>query len=295
MKQYFFTILMCLSVATAIPAVWNKLIFSKIEFSLTDDTESLLPDHDTSTVSTEHTDSEINVGETASKETHTEETTVNDPATNDTETVTTELIEEKSFTTVDNTYWADALFIGDSRTMGLSEYADLGGAHVFASSGMNVYKIFSEKLAASGNGKQTLEELLSTYTYGKVYIMLGINELGYDFERSVDKYKEMLTTIQTYQPDAIIFLQANLHVTEKQSSSDPLFNNPAIDRMNEEIAALADNKTLFYIDVNVLFDDEQGNLSTDYAGDAAHIYGKYYAQWADWLLTKGIVHSSHKP
>lgn len=291
MKQYLFTILMCLSVITAMPAVWNKLIFSKIEISQNDDSKFPSLNEETQSDVSETASAETLTKETASSEAVTTEVPTEIPTeapTTETADVSTEVPLERSFTTVDNTYWSDALFIGDSRTMGLSEYADLGGAHVFASSGMNVYKVFSENLAVLDTGKQSLEELLAAHTYGKVYIMLGINELGYDFERSVEKYKEMLTTIQTYQPDALFFLQANLHVIQKQSSSDPLFNNPAIDRMNEQIAALADNKTLFYIDVNELFDDEQGNLSTEFAGDAAHIYGKYYAQWAEWLLTKGI-------
>lgn len=291
MKQYLFTILMCLSVITAMPAVWNKLIFSKIEISQNDDSKFPSLKEETQSDVSETAPAETLTKETASNEAVTTEVPAEIPTeapTTETTDVSTEVPLERSFTTVDNTYWSDALFIGDSRTMGLSEYADLGGAHVFASSGMNVYKVFSEKLAVLDTGKQSLEELLAAHTYGKVYIMLGINELGYDFERSVEKYKEMLATIQAYQPDALFFLQANLHVIQKQSSSDPLFNNPAIDRMNEQIAALADNKTLFYIDVNELFDDEQGNLSTEFAGDAAHIYGKYYAQWAEWLLTKGI-------
>ncbi len=39
----------------------------------------------------------------------------------------------------------DVLFIGDSRTVGLSEYGDLGNADVFADSGMSVFNLLDRK------------------------------------------------------------------------------------------------------------------------------------------------------
>lgn len=204
------------------------------------------------------------------------------------EETTDEEDAEKSFVTVDSSYWDDALFIGDSRTVGLSEYADLGGADVFANSGMSVYRVFSEKISMPQGGKQTLEEVLAAKQYGKIYIMMGINELGYNHESTVKKYQEMVEKIHELQPDAILFLGANLHVTEKKSASDKIFNNEAINRINQAVEEMADNKTIFYVDVNEVFDDANGNLDADYTADESHVLGKYYAKWAEWLLTKGI-------
>lgn len=195
---------------------------------------------------------------------------------------------EKTFEPVDITYWEDALFIGDSRTVGLSEYADLGGADVFASSGMSVYKVFSEKVVVPEGGKKTLEEMLTEKQYGKIYIMMGINELGYNHENTVKKFGEMYDKIQELQPDAVLFIGANLHVTGKKSASDKIFNNEAINRLNQAVQEMTDNKTRFYVDVNEVFDDENGNLDVTYTVDESHVLGKYYAQWAEWLLTKGI-------
>ena len=55
------------------------------------------------------------------------------------------------------------------------------------------------------------------------------------------------------------------------------------------LAALADGKTIFYIDINELFDDENGNLRADASGDSTHVYAKYDLDWCDWLCTKAIV------
>ena len=101
--------------------------------------------------------------------------------------------------------------------------------------------------------------------------------------------RDSIDTVRAAQPDAIIFVEANLHVGPSRSSTDATFNNPRIDKLNEKLAALADGKTIFYIDINELFDDENGNLRADASGDSTHVYAKYDLDWCDWLCTKAIV------
>lgn len=181
---------------------------------------------------------------------------------------------------------ADALFIGDSRTVGLMEYAGIEGADFFCSSGMSVFNIYAKPLSVPNVGKLTLEELLNNKKYGKIYIMLGVNELGYPFESIVGKYQGLLEYIENKQPEAFVFIQANLHVSKKRSDGDKYINNAAINRLNGELAALADNTNEFYLDANVLFDDGEGNLSTEKSRDNAHPYGKYYEEWGLWITNK---------
>ena len=135
-------------------------------------------------------------------------------------------------------HFEDTLFIGDSRTVGLKEYADLGEADVFATSGMSVYKVFDTRVQVEGKGKLTLEELLTGRNYKRIYLMLGINELGYEFERSIRKYRSVVEQIEGLQPDAELYLEANLHVTKKKSESDAVYNNRNIDRFNQYILSL---------------------------------------------------------
>lgn len=180
----------------------------------------------------------------------------------------------------------DALFIGDSRTVGLSEYADINGADFFATVGMNVYNIHKDAVSVPSVGKVTLTQLLSYKKYGKIYIMLGINELGYNIDSTIAKYRELIDFVREKQPDALIFIQANLHVTKSRSDSDKVINNPAVDKLNKRLADFADGKTVFYLDANPIFDDPSGNLSSDKAGDSAHPYAKYYAEWGKWIVKK---------
>lgn len=178
----------------------------------------------------------------------------------------------------------DALFIGDSRTVGLMEYAGIDGADYFCTVGMSVYNIHKKPVSVPNVGKVTLTELLNSKKYGKIYIMLGINEVGYKFSSTVEKYSELIEFVKGKQSDAVIFIQANLHVTKSRSDSDKVVNNTAINGLNAELAKLADRKSKFYLDANILFDDKTGALSSDKSEDSTHLYAKYYKEWGEWII-----------
>lgn len=190
--------------------------------------------------------------------------------------------------TVGKEYFDDALFIGDSRTVGISEYGDLNNAIFFANTGMSVYNVFEKNVSVPQVGKLKLEQLLTYKKFGKIYIMLGINELGYNREKTLKKYKDLLKFIQEKQSNAIIYIEANLHVTAERSNKDKTINNININKINNEISQLADNEKIFFIDVNEKFDDENGNLSSNYTQDNVHIYAKYYKEWSDWLSQNAV-------
>ena len=190
--------------------------------------------------------------------------------------------------TVGKEYFDDALFIGDSRTVGISEYGDLNNAIFFANTGMSVYNVFEKNVSVPQVGKLKLEQLLTYKKFGKIYIMLGINELGYNQEKTLKKYKDLLKFIQEKQSNAIIYIEANLHVTAERSNKDKTINNININKINNEISKLADNEKIFFIDVNEKFDDENENLSSNYTYDNVHIYAKYYKEWSDWLSQNAV-------
>ena len=105
-----------------------------------------------------------------------------------------------------------SLFIGDSRTEGLKEYGGLEEAEFFANSGMSSFNLLSTNLTVKDGSKKTLEELLSQHSYERIYLMLGINELGYPPSSVTKKYASIVDWIHQLQPQARIILEANLHV-----------------------------------------------------------------------------------
>ena len=177
-----------------------------------------------------------------------------------------------------------ALFIGDSRTVGIGKYAGITESDFFATTGMSVYSIFKEKVKVGDRAEKcTLETLLAEAQYDRIYLMLGINELGYNLDNTATTYGEVVARLRELQPEAYIYIQANLHVTKKKSDGDKTYNNDRINRLNESISAFADGKQTFYLDVNPVYDDENGAMTAEYTWDEIHLMAKHYALWADYL------------
>lgn len=179
--------------------------------------------------------------------------------------------------------FAGALFIGDSRTVGLSEYGNLGDARIFANTGMSVYNLWSTEVQFAGEGKKKLEDVLSEGSYNTIYLMLGINELGYNYGQTVKKYQEVVDEIKAKEPDAVLALEANLHVTKDKAAKSSVFTNDKINTFNQAVAAIAQEKGCVYLDINALFDDADGNMGAQYSTDGVHVLGKYYSAWSNWL------------
>ena len=191
------------------------------------------------------------------------------------------------FQQVDESYFDDALFIGDSRTVGLRDYTDLSEhADFFCETSLTIYKVMEEDFKNMG----TIKEALENKDYGKIYIMVGINELGRGTtEDFMGKYTEVIDTLHELEPEAKIFIQGILRVTGDKDRSDKIFNNANINARNNAIATLADNQQVFYIEVNEVVCDEEGNLNSNYTSDQIHLLGVYCDLWKQQLLSHGVI------
>lgn len=201
------------------------------------------------------------------------------------------LTTEYPYTTVGEEYFDDAAFLGDSRTMGISDYSGLN-ADFYCENGMTIYKLLDEKgVTYQKTGeKVNMNQILQQKKYGKIYIMLGMNELGYrDTNYFLERYREVLTQIREWQPEAVIFLMANLHVSAEKNNVQTEFNNININAKNVAAATLADGMGIFYLDSNPLFTDENGMLKEDITFDGVHLYANNYMEWKNFLMEHGIV------
>lgn len=196
-----------------------------------------------------------------------------------------------SYMTVDESYFDDAVFIGDSRTVGLYDYAGLDNAAFYASSGLTVYKLFEEPDGKykDGNWPENIGTALGRQQYAKVYLMIGINEMGTgDVDYFMKHYTEAVQRIRQLQPNAIIYLESIMRVTTERSAKGDYITNQGIDERNARIAQLADNQTIFYLDVNSVVCDEAGGLNPEYTFDGVHLYAQYIDIWKQYLMTHAV-------
>ena len=183
-------------------------------------------------------------------------------------------------------YFDDAAFIGDSRTQGLQLYTGLPNATFYATQGLMVDTFFSKKFVKAGGGKITIPDAMKNQTFKKVYIMLGVNELGWAYEKVfIQKYGEVVDKVKELQPDAKIYVQSILPVTKAKSDGDAIYNNTKISRYNELIEQMCREKGVTYLHVADAVGLDNGALPAGSATDGVHLNREYCYKWLDYLKT----------
>lgn len=196
------------------------------------------------------------------------------------------------FQTVGDEYFSDAVFIGDSRTVSLYDYAGWEDATYYCSSGMRLDGVFGEpnRKFKDGNWKENIGDALQTKQFAKVYIMLGINDMGVgDLAYFEDLYRSVIDKIREWQPDAIIYIQGIMRVSTVRSNKGDYINNQAIIDRNEILKTFDNGRDIIYLDVNEVVCDEAGGLTAEYTFDGVHLYAKYVYLWTDYLKEHAIV------
>ena len=208
------------------------------------------------------------------------------------EIVTRRKPEEVEYLSVEDDYFEDAVFIGDSRTVGLYEYAGLEDISTFyASTGLTIYKLFDAPIVEVKGQKQkkTVEEALSEQAFSKIYLMIGINEMGTGTVDSfMETYAQAVEHLRELQPDAVIYLQGIMKVTTERSEQGDYITNEGIEERNERIAKLADYVNIYYLDVNPLICDETGGMEASYTYDGVHLKAQYISIWKDFLKSHAV-------
>ena len=121
---------------------------------------------------------------------------------------------------VGDEYFDDAVFVGDSRTEGLRMYSGLTNARFFSGVGLSVDRVFTDQIVNLNGQYLTVADALRAADYGKVYIMLGMNELGWVYESVyADYYAQIIDIIRETHPDAVIYVQSILPVSQWKDGS----------------------------------------------------------------------------
>ncbi len=187
----------------------------------------------------------------------------------------------------DVSYLDDVLFIGDSRTCTLQQYAGWDNAAFYVKNGLTIWNVFEARIAECEGELVTVEEALSKEKFGKIYIMLGINELGRGTpDTFAEEFAKVVKRLKELQPDAVIVMEAIMHVTETKDAEETYINNAEIDARNEKLKELAEAEGAYWLDVNPVTDEkEKGSLVEEYSFDGVHLKVKYIDVWKDFILS----------
>ena len=189
---------------------------------------------------------------------------------------------------VEDTYFEDAAFLGDSRTEGFHLYSGLKAGAYYYSVGATVESVFSKKVETPA-GKMPLLDAMAEEGCGKIYVMLGVNELGWSkTETFHDQYAKVIDRLRSDHPDAEIILQSILPVSAKQEKKKTYVNNGRIAAYNEVIFQLAEEKDCAFVDAAEAVTDENGCLRAAWNSDGVHLNVKGCRAWLEYLRTHPV-------
>ena len=182
--------------------------------------------------------------------------------------------------------FADAAFVGNSLTVGLMMNTDIPKATFLASTGLNVTSAITDKVAKLSNGKQgTILDALKEKQYGRVYIMFGINEMGWPYPKVFEeKYIQLVNEIKELQPDAKIYIQSILPVNSKAINTNKVFTNDNVNKFNKYVMNVAEQTESKYLDVGSAMKASNGALPENASTDGIHLVHSYCEKWLDYLI-----------
>ncbi len=199
-------------------------------------------------------------------------------------------IRQPSCGQVDLSYFADAAFLGDSLTVGFSDYnINLGGALICGYTGVGPDAIVNRSaVKSSTRGEEVALDVLAAAHPKKLYLLLGTNTLTTlgAADRFLAYYGQMLDLLrQTLGNDCVIYVQSIPPVRPAAAAEKPGLASDVIRSVNEQLALLAADKGCVYLDLWETFADGEGNLKEVLAApDGIHFSaGNGYGAWVTYL------------
>lgn len=209
---------------------------------------------------------------------------------------------------VGDSYFSDSCFIGHSIVVGMKNTFGLSNADFYAfngavsggaySSNITTYKGFplstthTDEDGNEVNDTGTLKDCLKENSYGKVYIMLGTNEVGSDAYHEQVFYNNMsslIDMVRSTQPNAIIYLFSLTPVSQECSESRTDLTRDNIIDFNAVISELCKDKKVYYLNVFDLLVNEDGFLPKSASlSDGIHILSSEYAKIKNYVFSHTV-------
>lgn len=189
---------------------------------------------------------------------------------------------------VEDTYFDDVVFLGDSRTEGLQIYGGLAHGTYYWARGMTVFRVDEPKYAIFNvdGTDHTMIGALRQKEYKAVYIMVGVNELGYPVESYEKGLSAFVDQVLDAQPNAVIYLQVMPPINDELARKNGLadyINNTNLTAFNEVLVRIAGEKRVVLLNTAEVYTDENGQLQADIAADGCHFKASGYPRWIEYL------------
>ena len=189
--------------------------------------------------------------------------------------------ETKSENT-DNSCFENSAFVGNSMLEDLDMYGIIDNADFYAKTGLTVTNVFTETTV---DGTAPIMEEVTSKKYDKVFLMFGLNELGWSYsDVFVEDYAKIIDTLRESNPDVEIYVQSLFPVSKERSDKNLYgVTNEKIEEYNELLKTMAKEKNVTYVDVHAAMVTEDGTLPDGASPDGVHPNMDYCKTWVQYL------------
>ena len=200
---------------------------------------------------------------------------------------------EESDPVEDDSFFDNAVFLGDSRTEGLELFGGIKHGTYYWARGMTVFRVDDEKykIVSIDDEDYTVIGALGLRSFDAVYIMIGVNELGYPAESYEAGLAELVDKVIEAQPEAVVYLQIMPPLNDDLCRANGLasyINNDNLQTFNEAIRRVATEKKVALLNTAEVYTGEDGQLPAELANDGCHFAYRAYSLWADYLRSHVI-------
>ena len=173
----------------------------------------------------------------------------------------------------DSSFFNNTVFIGDSVTKAIEDYAMLKNVNVVANNGQTMIRF--DKI--SGKVEQ--------YKPKKIFILLGTNDLlnGISSEKFISDYESYLGILRKEAPNAKIYIESILPVEDFVEKQKPLLANSRIDEFNLALKNMRKDSNEEFIDIASAFKNSKGCMYQGFTSEGIHIKYNYYNIWFNYL------------
>lgn len=191
---------------------------------------------------------------------------------------------------VDDSYFDSVIFVGDSRTDGFRLYSGLERGTYFCVTGETVASATDLQNWKTETGKKiSLTDAVAQTACDKIYLMLGVNELGWNGTDIFREHAEnLLQRLKADHPEAEIVIQSLLPVSAEQDAKGTYVNNRRILAYNQVWMELAEENGCDYVNIAEAVTGEDGCLPAEMSFDGVHLNRAGCHAWLDYLRTHSV-------
>ena len=176
-------------------------------------------------------------------------------------------------------FFSESAFIGDSVTLALRNYCITNtviGRPTFLCAGSYAVR---HAIVDPDPGNQNIvsityqntamrpEDALKASGVKRVFIMLGMNDIAFGVDYTMNNWKTLIKNIRSECPDIEIYIQSATPIHANNDKDGYKLNNANMDIYNQKLEVFCAENDCYFVSIAPLLKDENGDLANSYCSD----------------------------